>query len=79
MKKLIALSLTDVIFIMLINVKMPTIAGILNIYEQDKFRAELSMQKLLEPRGQVLCTLPDQFLKAKIRASQRNRSLHRLI
>ena len=77
MKKFIALSITDVIFIMLINVKMPTIA--INIYEQDKFRAELSMQKLLEPRGQVLCTLPDQFLKAKIRASQRNRSLHRLI
>ena len=82
MKKFIALSLTDVVSIMLINVKMPTIAGILtfmSIYEQDKFRAELSMQKLLEPRGQVLCTLPDQFLKAKIRASQRNRSLHRLI
>ena len=27
---------------MLINVKMPTIVGILNIYEQDKFRAQLS-------------------------------------
>ena len=33
--------LLDVIFIMLINVKMPTIVGI-NIYEQDAFRAELS-------------------------------------
>ena len=29
MKKVIALSLSDVVFIMVINVKMPTIAGIL--------------------------------------------------
>ena len=29
MKKLIALSLSDVLFIMLINVKMPTLVGIL--------------------------------------------------
>ena len=35
-KKLLALSLSDVVFIMLINVKMPT------IYEQDKFRAQQS-------------------------------------
>ena len=46
--KFLALSLSDVVFIMLINVKMPTIVGILtfmsnfNIYEQDKFRAHLS-------------------------------------
>ena len=38
MKKFIALSLSDVEYIMLINVKMSTI----NIYEQDKFRAQLS-------------------------------------
>ena len=36
MKKFLALSLSDVVFIMLINVKMPT------IYEQDKFDAQLS-------------------------------------
>ena len=34
MKKFLALSLSDVVFIMLINVKMPTI--VFNIYEQDK-------------------------------------------
>ena len=38
-KKFLAKSLSDVVFIMLINVKMPTIVGILNIYKQDKFLA----------------------------------------
>ena len=49
MKKFLALGLSDVVFIMLINVKMSTIVGILIfmsrinfIYEQDKFRAQLS-------------------------------------
>ena len=39
-----SIKLPDVVFIMLINVKMPTIVGILhfNIYEQDKFRAQVS-------------------------------------
>ena len=37
-KKFLALSRSDVVFNMLINVKMPTIVGIF-IYEQDKFRA----------------------------------------
>ena len=40
-KKRLALSLSDVVFIMLINVKMPTIVGILIFYEQDKLRAQL--------------------------------------
>ena len=39
MKKFLALSLSDVVFIMLKNVKMPKIV---DIYEQDKFRAHLS-------------------------------------
>ena len=40
----LAFNLTNVVFIMLINVKMPTIVGILtfNLYEHDKFYAELS-------------------------------------
>ena len=46
MKKFLALSLTDVVhvFIMLINVKMPTIVGILTFMSrmQDKFQAQLS-------------------------------------
>ena len=39
MEKFLALSLSDVVFVMLINVKMPTMVGILhfNIYEQDNF------------------------------------------
>ena len=43
-KKFNALSLSDVVFIKLINVKMPTIVQFwhFNIYEQDKFRAQLS-------------------------------------
>ena len=39
MKKFLALNLSDFLFIMLINVKMPTIV---NIYEQDKFHTWLS-------------------------------------
>ena len=35
--KFLALSFSDAVFIMLVNVKMPTI-----VYEQDKFRAQLS-------------------------------------
>ena len=31
-----------IIFLPLINVKMPTIVGILNFYEQEKFHAQLS-------------------------------------
>ena len=38
-KTFLAFSLSDVVFIMLINVK---IVGIFNIYEQDKFLAQLS-------------------------------------
>ena len=41
-KKFLALSLSDSVFIMLINVKMPTIDGIYYIYEHDEFRAQLS-------------------------------------
>ena len=37
MKKFLALSLEDVVIIMLMNV------GIFKIYEQDKFRAQLSL------------------------------------
>ena len=33
---------SDVVFIMLINVKMPTIVGIFNIFEHDKFPTQLS-------------------------------------
>ena len=39
MKKFLALSLSDVVINLLINVKMPTI---FNIYEQDKFHAQLT-------------------------------------
>ena len=42
MKKFLAISLSDIVFIMLINVKMPTYGWRFNIYEQDKFRAQLS-------------------------------------
>ena len=45
-KQFLALNLSDVLFIMLINVKMPTIVDYncwhFNIYEQDKFCAQLS-------------------------------------
>ena len=44
MNKFLALCLSDVVFIMLVNVKMPTITIVwhFNIYELDKFRAQLS-------------------------------------
>ena len=38
----LAFKLSDIIFFLLINVKMPTIVGIFNIYEQDKFHTQLS-------------------------------------
>ena len=38
-KKFLALSLPEVVSIMLINVKMPTICWHFNIYEQDKIHA----------------------------------------
>ena len=41
-KMFLALSLSDDVFIALINVKMPTIGWHFNIYEQDKFRAQMS-------------------------------------
>ena len=37
MKKFLALSLSDVVFIILINVKMPTIVGILTVMSRIKF------------------------------------------
>ena len=36
-KKYLALSLSDIVFIMLINVKMPTIVGILTFLSRIKF------------------------------------------
>ena len=48
MKKFLALSLSDVVFIMLINVKMPTIVGILTFMSRINLcSAELSMEKVL--------------------------------
>ena len=44
--KFLALSLSDVVFIMLINVKMPTIVGIWTLKSRiNLFSAELSMKK----------------------------------
>ena len=37
---LLAFSLSNVVFIMLMNVKLPTIVGILKFHTQDKFRAQ---------------------------------------
>ena len=37
MKKFLALSLTDVVFILLMNVKMPTIVGILTFMSRINF------------------------------------------
>ena len=37
MKKILAFSLTDVVFILLINVKMPTIVGILTFISSINF------------------------------------------
>ena len=46
MKKFLALNLSDVVFIMLINVKMPTIAGILTFMSRIDFVLScLSMKK----------------------------------
>ena len=44
-KKFLALCLSDVVFIMLTNVKMPTIVGILTFMSRINF--ELSMEKVV--------------------------------
>ena len=41
-KIFLSLKLAVVVFILLINVKMPTICWHFNIYEQDKFHPQLS-------------------------------------
>ena len=50
-KKFLALSLSGVVFIMLINVKMPTIVGIFNIYEQHKISCSAELKKVLKARS----------------------------
>ena len=48
MKKFLALSPSDVVFIILINVKMPTIVGIVTFMSRINFvRAELCMENVL--------------------------------
>ena len=49
MKKFLVLSLLDVVFIMLINVKMPTIVGIFTFMSRINFlcSTEFSMEKVL--------------------------------
>ena len=50
--KILALSISDVVFIMLINVKMPTIVGILTFMIRMKMcSAKLSMKIVLKPRA----------------------------
>ena len=47
-KKFLGLTLSHVVFIMLINVKMPTIVGILTFMSMiNSFSADLSMKKVL--------------------------------
>ena len=60
MKKFLALSFSDVVFIMLINVKMPTIVGILTFMSRIiSCSAELSIKKFitsrLEPSSTPIC------------------------
>ena len=55
MKMFLVLSLSDDIFIMLINVKTPTIVGVLTFMSRINLcSAEFIMEKVLLPRGQVI-------------------------
>ena len=57
MKKFLALSLSDVVFVMLIKVKMPTIVGILTFISMIvSCSAELSMEHFQKPRGLMAAT-----------------------
>ena len=68
--KFLTLSLSDVIFIMLINVEMPTIVDSLTFMSMIYLSsAELSMKKVLLPRGHC-CQMhfindPATYLKKK--------------
>ena len=55
-KEVFALCLSDVVFIMLINVKMPTIDGILTF---------MSMEKVLLPRGLAWLSILTLFTMGK--------------
>ena len=64
MKKYLVLSLSDVVFIMLINVKMPTFVGILTFMSRIiSCSAELSKENVLLPRGQVFSAYDKARLK----------------
>ena len=61
MKKFLALSLSDVVFIMLINVKMPTIVGILTLMSLIIFMLSLIEHEIhLITLGPVLWQTQDQ-------------------
>ena len=60
MKKFLALSLSDVVFIMVINVKMSTIVGILTIMSRSD---ELSMGKVLKTLGLMFIYFSTQLKK----------------
>ena len=53
----LALKLSDVVFILFINVKMPTTVGILTIYEQNKLNAQLSWawKKITTSEPDLIC------------------------
>ena len=51
MNKFLALSLSDVVFIMLINVKMPTIVGILTFISRINFVLSVEYEKSLITLG----------------------------
>ena len=54
MKRFLALSLSDVVFIMLINVKMPTIVGILTFMSRINFvLSRVEHEKSLSPQDLV--------------------------
>ena len=61
------------LFFQLLNVKMPTIVvGILTFYEQEKFRAQLSMKKFLQLRGQGEQTCMQGFLSGLLNQGPQN-------
>ena len=58
---ILALNFLGIVFILLINVKMPTTVGILTFYEQDKFCAQLSWawKKFYNFRAWILWEFPE--------------------
>ena len=71
-----AFKFSNAVFIMLINVKLPTIVGHFNIYEHDKFHDQLSMKNISSIAVSINSTFPCENLKFLVPLSMQISTIH---